>query len=203
MNRLLLTAVHWARSPQVHGVAGVVAPRHPMGRLGSAVAVTAALIGVQLGLLAAHAGSDLCRAVSACRATLGAHGAVPETRETGGSPAAPARRPGLEQARGSSAPANALTAPWPQPQTAAAMQTVAFRTSTPVRTRAVTAAPAKRPVVVKGSKQTSTRHAPTTVLRHIHRHHSITAARRTKVHRRASVHRRARTHHHGLARGRH
>lgn len=49
------------RSLRASGVASLVAPRNPLGRVGAAVAVTAVLIGVQLGLVVAHAGSGLCR----------------------------------------------------------------------------------------------------------------------------------------------
>ena len=43
------------------GVANVVAPSKPLGRAGSALAVTAVLVGVQCGLVAARAAPDLCR----------------------------------------------------------------------------------------------------------------------------------------------
>jgi hypothetical protein len=47
-------------------IARFVAPTNPLGRFGSALAVTAVLTSVQVGLVAGHTGPDLCRLAGTC-----------------------------------------------------------------------------------------------------------------------------------------
>jgi len=61
MNDLMLAATRLAHSPQASGVARFVAPTNGLGRVGSALALTALLAGVQLGLVSGHAGLTRCQ----------------------------------------------------------------------------------------------------------------------------------------------
>ena len=69
MTRLTPVAFRPARSFRASAIATLVAPTHPLGRVGSALAFTVVLAAVQLGLVAGHTGPDLCRLRgSACTA---------------------------------------------------------------------------------------------------------------------------------------
>lgn len=105
------------------GVANLVAPRMPLGRARSAVAVTAVLVGVQLGLMAEGAGSDLCglTGVSCVPAQTVFGGGVLE-RQSG-----PVKHP---SASGASRPASGGRVQLGTPVT----HTVALRTSAPTAT---------------------------------------------------------------------
>ena len=57
----LVSGFRLMRSPWASGIARFVAPTDPLGRIGSALVLTAVLAGVQLGLVAGHSGLDLCQ----------------------------------------------------------------------------------------------------------------------------------------------
>lgn len=188
----MLAAAAWARSPRVAGVADVVAPGSPLGRLGSAVAVTAVLVGVQVGLVATHAGSDVCQSVSLCHAAPGAHRDIPQTHRSWGILQVPA--PGTATAQGRQSSTHRTTAS--PAQTAGNTQTVAFHALTALTTlqtgqgaqsggiRLAAARPS--PAV---SKHASARHSSAVVRRHSHHHATVTTASRVTTSRPLSGHR--------------
>lgn len=119
--RRLISAYRLTSSLRVSGVASVVAPSNPLGRVGSAVAVTAVLVGVQLGLVAGHAGSALCRlAGGAC--------SLPQSVAGGRVLENPAAGPAASVHRSVPAPGSPSRA-----HSALSFQTVAFRTQAPAR----------------------------------------------------------------------
>ena len=191
----MLAAAAWARSPRVAGVADVVAPGSPLGRLGSAVAVTAVLVGVQVGLVATHAGSDVCQSVSLCHAAPGAHRDIPQTQRSWGILQVPA--PGTATAQGRPSSTHRTTAS--PAQTAGNTQTVAFRALTTLTTLTTLqtgqgaqsggirlAAARPSPAV---SKHASARHSSAVVRRHSHHHATVTTASRVTTSRPLSGHR--------------
>lgn len=184
MNRLMLAAVGLRRSLRLNGIAHVVAPSSALGRLGSAVAVTAALAGVQLGLVAAHAGSELCGSVSVCGAATGAGSGRPSSHPSLEAPEASGQTP----AGGSS------TRTASQPPRTSATQTIAFRTftATPSGPTAPTGLikPATRHSSTAPTKHGKTRISAAKVRRLRHRHVVVAATRLTtsRPHRLAPPH---------------
>lgn len=188
MNRLMLAAVGLRRSLRLNGIAHVVAPSSALGRLGSAVAVTAALAGVQLGLMAAHAGSELCGSVSVCGAATGAGSGRPSSHPSLGAPEASGQASVSAKAGGSS------TRTASQPPRTSATQTIAFRTftATPSGPTAPTGLikPATRHSSTAPTKHGKTRISAAKVRRLRHRHLVVAATRLTtsRPHRLAPPH---------------
>lgn len=136
MTRLTPAADVLARSTRASGIAHLVAPTSPRKRIGSALAFTAVLAGVQLGLVAGHTGADICRlAGTAC---------TPPARVVGGGVLeshAPGAGPKHVSTAHRSSGSSAVTASRSQATT---IQTVALRIPAVVqRTNGVAATAAK------------------------------------------------------------
>lgn len=186
----LMSVYRLTSSRPVSGVASVVAPHNPLGRVGSAIAVTALLAGVQLGLLVGHSGSGLCRLAGAdcSQAEPIVGGRVLENQAAGGrnAPLAGVRRSGPT-------PSGPL-----QAQSALRLQTVALRIQEPARHGQVLqprtassakpgslAGSAKRHVVQNSATGTQQTAAPRT-----HDRRATNAADRVRFHPRESHERR-------------
>lgn len=151
MNRLM-SRFQLARSLRTSGVTSVVAPRNPRGRIGSALAVTSVLVGVQLGLLAGHASSSLCRLVGGgCSPPERvAGGQVLENPTTGVRPTGPsAVRTGRASTTPSRAhsPSSLQTVALRVPHPAASVQRLVIQPVTP----GFSAAPTKRQTAKGGA----------------------------------------------------
>ncbi|MGN6160612.1 MAG: hypothetical protein ACTHOG_02805, partial [Marmoricola sp.] len=106
MNRSV-AAFSLARTLRTNGLAEFIAPSRPLGRLASALALTALLAGVQLTLGLANAGSSLCRLAGG-----GCAFAIPAPRGSASPPAA-APQPAPDRTRPTSTTAATVGGPAP------------------------------------------------------------------------------------------